>query len=176
MPARDALLLLSHEGFVIDEGSGRVRVAPLSKHDVEDLFLIEGHLHGLACRLVAERASDEEIAKLNSVSLAFQHAIDDHDKAVASELLHEFHRLINLFSQSVKLRSAFRPLAQQVPRDFVLRVPEWQGKAVSMQRHVLDAFRARDGGSAEQIMSTHTLEMGAAYLEYLRSQGVTLEG
>lgn len=176
MPARDALLLLSYEGFVVDEGAGRVRVAPLTRRDVEDLFLIEGHLHGLACRLVAERASDDEIGELHSVSQAMQQALAGGDKAAASELQQEFHRLINSFAQSPKLRSAIRPLAQQIPRDFILHVPEWQGKAVSMQRRVLAAFRAGDGVAAERIMATHTRQAGTAYLEHLRSQGAVLDG
>ena len=174
MPARDALLQLCHEGFVVDEGAGRVRVAPSTPRDIEDLFLIEGHLHGLACRLAAERMTPEQVDELAAVSRGMQAALAEGDMATASDLQQEFHRLINTFAQSTKLRSAIRPLAQQIPRDFILRVPGWQGKAVSMQRRVVAALRVGDGAAAERIMAAHTREAGAAYLDHLRSNGALL--
>jgi DNA-binding GntR family transcriptional regulator len=102
------------------------------------------------------------------------HAIPEGDSVAASALQLEFHRLINSFAHSGKLRSAIRPLAQQIPPAFIVLVPSWQREARLMQRRLLDAIGARDGTTAERIMSEHTRQAGAAYIEYLRSQGGVL--
>lgn len=168
MPARDALLLLAYEGFVIDEGAGRVRVAPLDRRSIEDLFRIEGVLHGLACRMVSERARIEEIDELGTVSEAMTSATDDATRRAEHQ---RFHRLVNLYAQSSKLRSAIRPLSQQIPSDFVTIVPGWVEKAATMHREVLDAMRRRDGAGAEAIMIDHTRAAGDAYVDYLAERG-----
>lgn len=169
MPARDALLLLAHEGFVIDEGAGRVRVAPLTGRSIEDLFSIEGVLHGLACRMIAERAGPEEVEQLAAISEAMQAAEDE-----ASLISHHqrFHRTINELAQSTKLRSAIRPLSQQIPDHLVVILPGWREQAVIMHREVIAALRRHDGAAAEKIMVDHTNRAAGAYLRYLTDHQV----
>lgn len=55
-PVRSALHRLEQEGFVASRGRGRERrlvVAPLTMSDGQEVFLIVGHLEGLAARLAA---------------------------------------------------------------------------------------------------------------------------
>jgi DNA-binding GntR family transcriptional regulator len=55
-PVRSALHRLQQEGFVARTGGGREQrliVAPVTKHDGEELFIIVGHLEGLAARTAA---------------------------------------------------------------------------------------------------------------------------
>lgn len=171
MPARDALLQLTFEGFVVDEGAGRVRVAPISRTDVLDLFRIEGRIHALACRLLAERGSSSEIAQLSDVAKAMRAAIRDGNDDLTVDRHQEFHRLINVYARSVKLRSALKPLSQQIPRDFVIRVPGWTRKAMTMHREVVEALRDREADTAEHIMLAHTEAAGVRYVSLLEEGG-----
>ena len=56
-PVRSALHRLQQEGFVSPDGRGRDQrliVAPVTKDDGEELFIVVGHLEGLAARLAAK--------------------------------------------------------------------------------------------------------------------------
>ena len=58
-PVRSALHRLQQEGFVEPSGRGadqRLTVAPLTRDDGHELFLLVGHLEGLAARQAAELA------------------------------------------------------------------------------------------------------------------------
>ena len=60
-PVRSALHRLQQEGFVAPDGRGRDQrliVAPLTKDDGEELFIMVGHLEGLAARLAAKLPVD----------------------------------------------------------------------------------------------------------------------
>ncbi|RYE43754.1 MAG: GntR family transcriptional regulator [Hyphomicrobiales bacterium] len=169
MPARDALLQLTYEGFVIDEGAGRVRVAPLTKQSIEDLFRIEGVLHGLACRMASERAALEDIEELALISEAVKTA---EDESVLIAEHQRFHRMINSLASSTKLRSAIRPLSQQIPSNLIVILPGLRERSVEMHRKVIAALHRRDGAEAERVMIEHTNSAAGSYLRYLTERQI----
>lgn len=174
IPVRDALMMLASEGLVIELGAGRVQVAELNGRDLEDVFLIEGFLHGLACRRAAERMTDSELGELRDVHERLAAAVDSGDADLVAALNWEFHRRINQISGSAKLIAALRPLALSMPRGFLAMVPNWAPKALRMQEQLLAAFADRDGPRAEKVSSTHTVRAGAELAAFLSDQGINL--
>ncbi|MGH2558862.1 MAG: GntR family transcriptional regulator [Thermomicrobiales bacterium] len=57
-PVREALRRLQGAGLVVTSGAG-LAVASLSVKDVENAYLLIECLEGLACRLAAERLTDD---------------------------------------------------------------------------------------------------------------------
>lgn len=174
IPVRDALRMLASEGLVIELGAGRVQVAELSRRDLEDVFLIEGFLHGLACRRAADRMTDAELSELRELHEQLALAVEADDAEQVADLNWAFHRRINQISGSAKLTAALRPLALSIPRGFLAMVPNWAPKALRMQTELLAAFADRDGPRADAISSTHTQRAGAELTAFLASQGIDL--
>jgi len=174
IPVRDALMMLASEGLVVELGSGRVQVAGLSRRDLEDVFLIEGFLHGLACKRAAERITDPELVELRGLHERLAAAVESGDADFVAELNWSFHRRINQISGSAKLIAALRPLALSMPRGFLAMVPNWAPKALQMQEQLLSALADRDGAKAEEISSSHTQRAGAELAAFLCKQGIDL--
>lgn len=172
MPVRDAFMLLGYEGFVVDEGAGRLVVARLTRRDIEDIYLIEGILHGLACKRATERATAEDLAELKQLHERLAAAVKAGDGAAMATLNWAFHRRINQLSASPKLTAALRPLAQSIPRELFSSIPSWGRKAVSMQQKLLAAMRARNAERAETIMIKHVNDAGADFIKFLQDQGI----
>jgi len=172
MPVRDAFMLLAYEGFVVDEGAGRLIVARLTKQDLEDVYMIEGILHGIACRRATEIATAEDLGELKDLHDQLAVAVKENDGAAMATLNWAFHRRINQLSASPKLTAALRPLAQSIPRELFASVPSWGRKAVSMQQKLLSAMRARNADRAEAIMIKHVGEAGADFLKFLQDRGI----
>lgn len=174
IPVRDALMMLASEGLVIRLSAGRVEVAELTRSDLEDVFLIEGFLHGLACRRAATRMSDAELDELRQLHKQLEAAVATDDASLMADLNWAFHRRINQIAGSAKVIAALRPLALSMPRGFLAMVPNWAPKALRMQARLLAAFSARDGHKAEQISSRHTQRAGAELIAFLTEQGIDL--
>jgi DNA-binding GntR family transcriptional regulator len=63
-PLREALRRLQAEGLVRVESSGVLRVAPLSRRELRELYAVRAELDPLAARLAATSATDEQLQEL----------------------------------------------------------------------------------------------------------------
>jgi DNA-binding GntR family transcriptional regulator len=172
MPVRDAFMLLTYEGFVVDEGAGRLVVARLTRQDLEDIYMIEGILHGIACRRTTMLATPEQLNELKKLHERLADAVQAGDGSAMATLNWAFHRRINQLSASPKLTAALRPLAQSIPRELFSSVPSWGRKAVGVQQKLLTAMRARNADKAEAIMVKHVNDAGADFIKFLQDRGV----
>ena len=108
MPVRDALRVLTHEGLLVTDAGQHTIVAPLSRADLSDSFVIEGMLAGLAAERASRAASDEDLASLDTLHQAMISAASAQDEAALAELNWSFHRSINRLSGSRKLLAAIK--------------------------------------------------------------------
>ena len=122
-PVRSALHRLQQEGFVTAAGTGReqrLMVAPMTQNDGEELYLMIGHLEGLAARVASKlplprrkelamrmRATNRELAaalkRRNDVRLVF-------------ELDLEFHRLFVEDVVGPRMLALHRSIKPQIER------------------------------------------------------------
>src|SRR6478609_8207019 len=63
-PLREALRMLQSEGLIEAEPNRRVRVAPMSPEDLEDLWIIRVTLETEALRLSMPRMTADDLARL----------------------------------------------------------------------------------------------------------------
>ncbi|AMM34620.1 GntR family transcriptional regulator [Sinomonas atrocyanea] len=123
LPVREALRMLGQEGLLAERATRGSVVASLSEKEVEDLFDVRASLEVLACRLASQRATPEDLARLDGL-------LADASDALARGSINEAHRFNNDFHDEVTkiadntfLRTALEPL---------------QGRMHWLFRHVTD--------------------------------------
>src|SRR4051794_30978717 len=154
-PLREALRMLQGEGLILSEPNRRVRVAPLSLADVEELYAIRIPLEVMALRLSLPRMTPEDIADLEGFMAAMAHfaAADDYARWYVPH--QAFHRgltrragarfdalLVQLFDHAERYRRMHfgRRFSTQSTTD---------------HRDILDACEAGDADLASALLGRH---------------------
>jgi DNA-binding GntR family transcriptional regulator len=91
-PVRDALKALQDEGIVHIEPRKGTFVAKLCLEDLVDIYLVRGALEGLGARILAEQATPEQIAQLETCLNDLWDSI--HDLKRFAQLDLQFHELL----------------------------------------------------------------------------------
>ena len=89
-PLREALKVLAAEGLVTMKVGRGAYVTEVSEKDLRDVYHLLALLESDAARVVAERASDDQLAQLQAQQLALEAAVDDRDRFF--EINEAFHR------------------------------------------------------------------------------------
>jgi DNA-binding GntR family transcriptional regulator len=177
MPVRDALRALLHEGLLTLDSGQHTLVAPLSKSDLLDSFIIEGTLTGLAAKRATDLCSAGDLEELNSLQRQMVSAAKMPANAAPASMAGlnwTFHRKINRMADSRKLLAALRVVSIDMPRDFLERLPEYQPLAIDEHAQILSAMRAKDGSRAGDLMTKHVISSGKALIDYLEAQGALI--
>jgi DNA-binding GntR family transcriptional regulator len=145
------------------------------------MSLIQAALGGVAARLTAESATDDELAEIERVHLASKRRPRKrHASEQPSRLRRQFHELIVAASHNPSLidmaatADAFgrslRDRAQTSGSDRI--VAESIERAADEHDAILAALQARDGARAEALMREHTLWVNDRYLEFAEQHGL----
>lgn len=175
MPVRDALRQLVYEGFVRSDDSNGAVVTRFRRSDLEDVYELEGILHGRATRRATERATPEEIRALRELDRKMSIAEHAGEPSLMGELNWRFHRSINVMARSPKLLATIRTLSLNVVRDYLVEIPAWMSRANSEHESVLKAMESGDAATAEALMIDHVREAGFHLIDYLAASGLDLE-
>ncbi len=179
-PVREAISRLLHERLLVRVDGRRLRVAAPSFRKLREMSLIQAALRGVAARLAAESATEEELAEIAQVHDASLHPPDPDQVAhrpgdPAQSLRHDFHQLIVEASHSPSLidmiatAEAFgRPLRSRAQRS--AGAADSIRRAVEEHQEIIDALRARDGRRAEELVREHTLWVNDRYLAFVEEQ------
>lgn len=177
-PVREAISRLIHERLLVRVDGRVLQVAAPSLRRLREMTLIQAALHGVAARLAAEAASDEELAHLERVH---EKTLRDRERArnrkEAADRRHSFHQLIVEASHNPSLidmiatAEAFgRPLRERAQRS--AGAAESIRRAVDEHQAIIDALRARDGLRAESLVREHTAWVGERYVEFAERAGL----
>jgi DNA-binding GntR family transcriptional regulator len=175
MPVRDALRELTYEGLLSSDQGGHAVVAKMSRAYIEDSYVIDGILQGLAARRVATAAGDEELAELRRLNDAIAAVGDDAD--ALGELNREFHSRLVGFAGSRKLEVALRATTMSMPTNasFLTQFPEWRARVAPEHQAIIDAIAAGDGDRADELMRDHVASAGRHLTRYLVEHDVPLD-
>jgi DNA-binding GntR family transcriptional regulator len=91
MPVREAVKKLHQEGLIIQKPHRGSIVAPLSVHDMEDIYRVRIALEGLAAEMVCDRIDQVTYKKLCEVLDQFESASRDGDIDLGRQLHRKFH-------------------------------------------------------------------------------------
>jgi DNA-binding GntR family transcriptional regulator len=153
------------EGFLTRNAAGRLVVYGLTAKEVETVFFLREVLEGYGAPLAADRASDEEMDRLDSVHSAdFQASKRDQVQAMSS-LNEECQRLIQPASRNRVLADLSFDLGSRIPRIARLchRYPAQNRMFVEEDADILRLIREREGkpdarsasSLARDLMLTH---------------------
>ena len=156
-PVREALNLLSQEGFIQSVPRRGTLVRPIELRDIQQTYLLRGLLEPPAASLAAEKATPEQVSTLESLLGAM--ADDDHDHDSAGRLRHEqvrahreFHLAVGQASGIPRLAKMINSLHEEVERS--MNANAHLAGALSfgdMDRQLFEAIKAGEATTAHEV-------------------------
>lgn len=177
-PVREAISRLEYERLLV-RVDGRLYVAAPDLARLGELSLVQAALRGVAARLAAEKATDEELAE---IAAAYEKpSKGETGKAKSDDQLlgefvrrRQFHELIDAAAHNPTLSDM---ISTTTAFDFQLKsrallhgaFPE-PHPAIAEHRAILDALLARDGQRAEELMKQHTIDGSERYWSFANAE------
>jgi DNA-binding GntR family transcriptional regulator len=167
-PIREAMTLLEQEGFVRLEPRRGVFVVRKTKKEIVAMIQVWAALESLAARLIAEHASDVEIAGLRRLFDEFQDTTPEAHLDEYSDANIRFHQAI--------IRLSGNPLIADMTENLFIHVRAIRQATIGQdnraQRSIVDhmniieALERRDAERAEALTRRHTLDLAAHVERY----------
>lgn len=154
-PVREALQRLETQSMLTRDGRSLI-VASLDHNQLSELYVVRTELEGLAARLAARHASDEEIRVLRSM-VDEDRALVGGDPRIMSRANKRFHRQIHLASHNrfliQQLDLVHRSMALMATTSFAAEGRD----EVAMDEHdqIVRAIEAHDGDAAYTALKNH---------------------
>jgi DNA-binding GntR family transcriptional regulator len=166
-PLREALRMLQSEGLVEGERNRRVRVAPMTASDLEELCVMRVTLEAEALRLSVPRMTSEDLAGLEGHTAEMAHYAAEKDYARWTIPHHGFHRSLTAHAGervNVVLSQMFDH-AERYRRLHIGQGPRaW---ATAQHRDILDACKAGDRERSAALLASHLARTGFEVSELL---------
>jgi DNA-binding GntR family transcriptional regulator len=174
-PVREALQRLEHERLIERDAVRTIRVAEPSVARLYELSQIEAALRGVAARLAAERAADQEVKRIleacdRAEALAGRPGWTTSRVPEILTLTRGFHQLVD---QAAHTQTLIVMISTATAFDWAFRL-RWSveshqdvsslHRSLEQHRIVAAAIQARDGHAAEEAMRLHISARGSAYL------------
>ena len=163
-PIREALQRLETQSLLERDGRSLI-VASLNHNQLAELYIVRCELEGLAARLAAKHATDEEIRVLRAMVDEDSGLLDD-PKALA-RANRRFHKQVHLASHNSflvqQLDLVHRSMALMATTSLAI---EGRGTAaLDEHRAIVEAIAAHDGDAAYAALKSH---ISKAFEERLR--------
>ena len=176
-PIREAFRQLESEGYLqVIPRKGAV-VASLSERDIEEFYAIKIILEGFAARIAAEKLTEKDIERLESINERLQKIAEDGDVKTFFRVHNEFHELFIKASGNEKLYDMINQLVMKFKRLRLASLAQPGRMEISVEEHrnMIQAFKKHDGERADSLVR-HAAKIGADVLIQSMSQDGRVEG
>ena len=172
-PVREAVKRISDEGLITILAQTGTYVAPISRADLEEAYVIRRALEMESARRAAAKMTPQAAERLEDNMTAHRLAISRGRYAVAIQLDDEFHRTIAEICGMPMIWRAVDISKAQMDRGRYLAIPKPGYGEQTIEQHgaILDALQRHDTEGAAQAMEHHletsfrnTLEVAAELL------------
>lgn len=170
MPVREALLRLSHEGFIEARRGRSFRVRRTTRADVTDVYWVHATIERELTRRAAERA-EQIVGPLEECVSAWRGAAKIGDPQRLEQLNFEFHRVINHAAEAPVLIRQLRHTLTSIPQHFYSLVPGWVSLSTKGHQRILEGLRRGDADTAGEAAAAHVLEAGELLTTYFDDTG-----
>jgi DNA-binding GntR family transcriptional regulator len=169
-PVREALVRLEVEGWICLTPRRGFRVSPIGQDDLRQIYEVVENLDGLAGRLAAGLATDEQLDQLEILIKKQSDALDADDLESWAEFDDEFHRKIVEFAQNPRLRAIMEGQADWIYRARLYTVSLRPKPTRSIDEHtaIVAAMRASSVDATQIMMEAHRHRAREEILEALR--------
>ncbi|MQA01663.1 MAG: FCD domain-containing protein [Streptosporangiales bacterium] len=156
-PVREALRRLAAEGTVELHRNRGATLVELSPTDIEEIFILRKLIEPYASGLAADRATDDDLTRLDELVESMDAAIADHDLDLLAERNNAFHATILDAANVRLLRDALAvgTRTSLVQRTFRRYTPEQLTRSQQHHRDLATAIRAGNAPWAQATMTAH---------------------
>jgi DNA-binding GntR family transcriptional regulator len=166
-PLREALRMLQSEGLVEGEPNRRVRVAPMTARDLEELCIMRVTLEAEALRLSVPSMTSEDIARLEGHMAEMAHYADQKDYRRWNAPHERFHRTLTEHAGE-RVNFVLSQMFDHAERYRRLHIGQGPGAwATPQHRDILDACKAGDRDKAAALLAGHVARTGLEVSELL---------
>ena len=172
---REALRQLESEGLVgMIPNRGPV-VRALNEHEARELYAIRGVLEGLAARIFAAEASDEQVSRLAATVDAVEAAYRSSDPQQVIEAKNRFYAVLFEAARGEVLAAMLASLHARISRWRALglahpeRSPQRSAQSVAALRALAQALASRDAETAERLARAEAENAAAEVFRLLRT-------
>lgn len=166
-PLREALRMLQSEGLVEGEPNRRVRVAPMTARDLEELCVMRVTLEAEAIRLSVEKMTSEDIARLEAHMAMMAHFAEQRDYRRWNVPHERFHRALTEHAGE-RVNAILRQMFDHAERYRRLHIGQGPSAwATPQHRDILDACKAGDRDRAGALLAGHLARTGLEVSELL---------
>ncbi len=171
-PVQQALLLLRNQGFLRDAPGRGLVVAPIDGDFVRDLYEIRAVAEGLACRLAAERGS-EQAAKLGPKLIEDGRKAEREGsvaKLIAADM--RFHEFLYEISGNRLIKETTQPYWVHLRRLMgeVLIKDETPRRIWDQHEAILQAVIRGNPAKAEELGRAHITNAASIYIARLEKK------
>jgi DNA-binding GntR family transcriptional regulator len=158
-PIREALQRLAAEDLVSIVPRRGMFVADISLTDLQKVFELRMVLEGFCARLAAQRATEDQLAEMETVMQVLGKVPTSDSKALMA-IDERFHDLLYQAADNEFLTDTLRRLHALSFRIWHLVLDRLGSVRGAMEQHIeiTEALRARDGARAEALIQQHISE------------------
>ena len=166
-PIREAFRQLESEGYLTVVPRKGAVVAALSERDVQEYYAVKSILEGYAAELAAEKLTEKELAKLETINNRLKQLKDEGDVKTFYKIHHDFHDTFLKAADNSKLYDLIKHLGLKFSRLRMASLSVDGRMAISVAEHekLLKAFRQHDGKAAEALVKKTAAIGGNVLLE-----------
>lgn len=156
-PLREALRLLEREGLVVSEPRRRVRVAPVSLDDLDQLYAMRITLEALGIRLTVPRLTDSALEHIGELERTMRRHAENEDYDAWHEPHRQFHEAFVSLAGD-RIVAEVRALADHAERYrycYTTELPTAWSQGIIEHRAIYEAARRRDARATAMELARH---------------------
>lgn len=165
-PIREAMQRLEIEELITRLPNGRLKVAPISVQEVEELFNVRSLLEGLVAREATIKANEDDINKLRRLTEQIVKAYEENRREDVVFYGSEFHNYLYQIGGNRTANKILNQLKDHISRYRrigPIKYYERSKKAAEEHQEMFEAIANRDPDLVERLMREHiTNSMKAA--------------
>jgi DNA-binding GntR family transcriptional regulator len=164
-PVREALILLQAEGFVTILPRRRMFVNELKLQDIEDIYQLLGALEGAAAAGAVEKMTDEDLKKLEDMTMKMRRALEEGDFETYGNYNWEIHDLFLKINGNRILRRIVTLHKKRIysfphilkKKEILQReIPQWDAQTMEYHEKMVELCKKKDkDGLRELIRDYH---------------------
>ncbi|WP_332698513.1 GntR family transcriptional regulator [Halalkalibacter lacteus] len=158
-PLREAIQRLENEEFLVRQPNGRLKVASVSKKEVEEIFLIRSMLEGFIARNATKNATERDIQTLTTSleNMRESHELGNNENIVTYG--NDFHDCLSEMSGLHTFPKILNMIKDHAIRYCILvsMYGDWNEKADKEHTRILNCIIEKDEEGAEMAMKDHIL-------------------
>lgn len=158
-PLRQAIQMLEMEEFLIRQPNGRLKVAPVMKEEVEEIFMIRSMLEGKIAKHAAGNATKDDEVVLSEILDKMRYAFrigNNQDFVTYGNEFHDYLAEISGLKTTIKLLNMVKDHANRYCH-LVSMYGKWNEKADEEHDLIFQSIKKSDGDGAEMAMKEHIM-------------------